>query len=94
MALQVPGLFTSIIVAIVAPRNTSSDINRAGPGVLIGVGAVAFMIYEAPTLRVFRAQRKEENGRGDCARICYAELCGISLRKDGLYGMAPIQSAG
>src|ERR1035438_6197164 len=60
MALQVPGLFTSIIAAIVAPRNTSSDIKRAGPGLLIWVGAAVFMVCPVPTLWVFRLQRKEE----------------------------------
>src|ERR1035441_2959261 len=61
MALQVAGLFTSIIAAIVAPRNTSSDSKRAGLGVLIWVGAAAFMVCPVPTLWVFRPQRKEES---------------------------------
>src|ERR1017187_7455519 len=60
-ALHVPGLLTSIIAAIVAPRNTSSDIKRAGPGVLSCVEAVPFMIYEALTLWADRPQRKEES---------------------------------
>jgi len=36
-----------IIAAIVAPRNTSSDIRRAGPGELIGRGAAAFIFCPA-----------------------------------------------
>ena len=69
MALQVPGLLTSVIAAIVAPRNTSSDIKRAGPGVLSCVGTVLFMIYEAPTLWADRPQRKEESGAKALLRL-------------------------
>src|ERR1035438_7152672 len=70
MALQVPGLLTSIIAAIVAPRNTSSDIKRAGPGVLSSVEAVPFMIYEALTLWADRPQRKEESEAKAALRGC------------------------
>jgi hypothetical protein len=74
--------------AIVAPRNTSSDIKRAWPGVLIWVGTVAFMIYEAPTLRVFRSQRKEESeARGGEGASCYCRHA--TQTPDGRPGSQP-----
>src|SRR5262249_47891860 len=60
MALQLPGLFTRIIAAMVAPRKTSSDVSRAGAGVLSCVGAGASMLSLARRLRGSCLQRKEE----------------------------------